>query len=173
MKFFQYFPHMAYEFRNDTGSFKLDMTNITTRFVVMEQLKNHVTVLYDYVIQDGERPDVVANKLYGSPDHMWIVLLVNNIMSLYDWPLTTTEFNRYIVEKYGSIQAANAAMVYKTTDHYYVDYQSYLLLPAAERDTPISAYDDELTQNEVKRRIRVIPVEFVEPLILELRKTLT
>lgn len=173
MKFFQYFPKMTYEFECANTSFQLDMTNITVRFIIMERLKQHVTVLYDYIVQDGERPDTVAHKLYGSPDHTWIVLLVNNIMSLYDWPLTTAEFERYIVSRYGSQAAAQAQTLYRTTDGYFVDYQSYLQLPVAQRGTSTSAYDDELEKNEAKRRIRVVPAEFVGPLVQELRNSLT
>jgi hypothetical protein len=173
MKFFRYFPSVPYRFQSGDSTFSLDLTNITIRFSIMERLKQHVTVLYDYIVQDGERPDTVANKLYGSPDHTWIVLLVNNILSLYDWPLHNAEFDRYIKEKYGSLAAAQARSIYKTTDGYVVDAVSYMALPAAQRATTVSCYDDELSQNEAKRRIRVIPAEFVEPLVLELRKTLS
>jgi hypothetical protein len=170
MKFFSYFPKMSYEFHASNGAFTLDMTNITTRFVIMERLKQHVTVLHDYIVQDGERPDTVAQKVYGSPDHTWVVLLINNIMSLYDWPLTSFVFDRYIVSKYGSQAAAQANTLYKTSDGYYVDANTYSQLPVSERGSTPSAYDDELTKNEDKRRIKVIPQEFVQPVILELRK---
>lgn len=174
MKFFRYFPKMTYEFDGVANStFTLDMTNITVRFTIMEKLKQHVTVLYDYIIQDGERPDTIATSLYGSPDHTWIVLLVNNIMSLYDWPLTSEEFDRYITDKYGSMQAAQANTIYRTSDNYIVDANTYMQLAASDRGTTISAYDDELTKNEDKRRIRIVPAEFVEPLVLELRNALS
>lgn len=172
MKFFSYFPKMSYRFDGDGTPFTLDLTNITVRFTVMERLKQHVTVLHDYVVQDGDRPDTVAYKLYGNPDHTWLVLLPNNILSLYDWPLSTAEFDRYINEKYGSQAAALANTYYKTTDGYFVDANTYSQMAASEQgDTP-SAYDVELEKNDAKRRIRVIPAEFVQPLIYELRKQL-
>jgi len=169
MKFFSYFPTMSYQFGEGNTAFTMDLTNITVRFAVMERLKQHITVLHDYVVEDGERPDTVAHKVYGSPDHTWLVLLMNNIMSLYDWPLTTVEFDRFIVSTYGSMAAAQANTVYKTADGYLVDANTYSQLTVADQGSTPSAYDEELTKNEARRRIKVVPQEFVQPLLLELR----
>lgn len=170
MKFFRYFPTVPYEFVVDGQSFVLNITNPTVHFKVMERLKSHITVFHDYVVEDGERPDSVATRVYGSPDYTWVVLLVNNIMTLYDWPLSSREFDRFIVDKYGSVSAAQATPVYKTSDGYYLDATTYGLTDASLR-AQSNAYDDELEKNEAKRRIKIIPTQFVEPLVVELRKT--
>ena len=170
MKFFRYFPTVPYSFNVNGQSFVLNITNPTVHFKIVEQLKSHIAALYDYIITDGERPDTVATKVYGSADYTWVVLIVNNIMTLYDWPLTSVEFDRFIVDKYNSIPAAQATPVYKTNDGYYVDATTYAALPDAERALS-NAYDDELTKNEAKRRIKIVPSPFVESLVLELRKT--
>jgi hypothetical protein len=173
MKYFQYFPKIDYTFTNTDGTLTtLSITNPTVHVKIVERLKQHIEVFHDYVIADGERPDTVATNLYGSPDYTWVVLIVNNIFSLYDWPLTYDEFVLFIVDKYGSLAAAQAQSVYKTTDGDYIDAVSYGLLSADQQGSVISAYDDELAKNEDKRRIRVIPAQFVEPLVLELRKVL-
>jgi hypothetical protein len=105
MQFFRYFPQLSYEI----GDVKVDLTNITAHVLIKERLQQNIRTFYDYVVQDGERPDTVAAKLYGSVNHTWIVLLLNNIFSLFDWPLGHDEFNDYMVEKYGSVAAAQAA----------------------------------------------------------------
>lgn len=170
MKFFQFFPTVTYSFQQDGSTFGVDITNISAHVAIVERLKQHITAFYDYIVADGERPDSVATKLYGGPEFTWIVLVLNNIMSHYDWPLTNTEFDAYIADKYGSVDTAKAQFVYKTTAGYLVDSITYGLLPAAERAVPISQYDHEMTLNENKRRIRAIPVEFVGPLVLELKR---
>jgi hypothetical protein len=169
MQFFRFFPTVQYSFERAGTPFVTTITNPTVHFKIQEKLKEHIAVLYNYIVSDGERPDTVAMKLYGSPDYTWVVLMVNNIFSFYDWPLASEEFNRYIIDKYGSVAQAQACSLYQTADGYFVDATTYNGLLAAARGSIVSAYDDELTKNEAKRRIRVVPAAFVEPLVTELR----
>jgi hypothetical protein len=172
MNFFQYFQRVPYEFVVGNTAFTLVLTNLTQHIRVLERIKNTITVFYDYVIQDGDRPDTVALKVYKSVEYTWLILLVNGIMSLYDWPLTTTEFNEYIVDKYGSIPAALSAVQYYTAAGHVVDVTTYGLLSSDDRGTTISLYDVELATNEAKRRIKLVPPALAGPLTLELKKAL-
>lgn len=170
MQFFEFFPQTRYEFDVNGTRMSFDITVPTTRLKIMQKLQQTLTVFYDYVIQDGQRPDSVATDLYGSPAYTWIILLVNNIQSLYDWPLATEEFHRYILEKFGSLAAAESEWLYYTADGYLVDVMTYNGLIVADRGTPKTAYQYELELNEAKRRIKVIPAEFASPLLIELKK---
>lgn len=172
MNFFKHFPRVQYTFQLDDTNVVMDITSPTTRIKLMERLKQNITVLYDYVIQDTDRPDTVATQLYGSPGHTWVILLVNNIFSLYDWPLTEAEFNCYIADKYGSIQAATTQYIYTTVDGYRVDATTWAALDVSDRGDTQTVYDWEVTLNEAKRRIKVIPPQFISPLMLELKKVL-
>lgn len=169
MKFFRYFPIISYTFENANAEFQLLLTNPTAKVVLVERLKQHITAYYDYVVQDGDRPDSVATKVYGSPDYTWIVLILNGMQSLYDWPLTYDEFNDYIIDAYGSVATAQATPVYKTTEGFIVDATSYAELPVARRGVVSNVYDEEATKNEAKRTIKLIPSQFVMPLLQELR----
>jgi hypothetical protein len=53
-----------------------------------------------YEIEDGERPDVVASKLYGDSHLYWTFFLVNQIDSYLDWHKSNSEFNEFIKQKY-------------------------------------------------------------------------
>jgi hypothetical protein len=53
-----------------------------------------------YEILDGERPDVVASKLYGDGNLHWTFFLVNDFDNYYDWFMDYDTFNNYINEKY-------------------------------------------------------------------------
>ncbi len=65
------------------------------------------TAIYDYVIKDGERPDTIANAYYGDSNFVWLIFLANDVVDpYYDWPLTQQQFKDFIIEKYGSIEAA-------------------------------------------------------------------
>ena len=53
-----------------------------------DDVLDSVAFFSKYTIQDGERPDVIADKLYGSPDRDWIVVLTSGITNIKDeWPL--------------------------------------------------------------------------------------
>ena len=74
-------------------------------------------IYHTYVIEDGERPDTLALKLYDSQEYDWIVLLINDIHDIRnEWPLSDVEFNAFLKEKY----AGGAALdnVYYYTDKY-------------------------------------------------------
>jgi hypothetical protein len=172
MKFFTYFPQTPYTFVNANGAYVLNLTNQTVHVRLMERIKASIAVLYDYVIEDDERPDTVSVNLYGTPDYTWILLLVNQFFTLFDWPLTNDEFNAYIAEKYGSVATAQALLLYRTFDNFYVDVATYNALDASQRGLTQTVYDFELDANDAKRRIKVVPVEFVAPLNNELKKIL-
>lgn len=170
MNYFKYFPHVPYRFSSDGASWSLDITDITRHAALVEKVKQQITAFHSYIIQDGERPDTVATKVYGSPEYTWIVLVVNNILTLFDWPLTEAEFARYITDKYGSQHAATEILFYLTTTSEYVDSVSYALLPTEQQGGTRSAYEDEILKNEAKRAIRVLPPQFVGQLQAELQR---
>lgn len=173
MNFFAYFPTTSYVFQNDDVNYQLTMTNLTAHVRIVETITKNITSLYDYQISDGERPDTVAVNLYGTPEFTWVILVVNSIFTLFDWPLRTDEFVAYVIEKYGSLDIAKNTFIYKTVDGYQVDQLTWSQLAVGQRLDPTSMFDDELDKNEAKRRIRVVPAAFVAALAQDLRALLT
>jgi len=99
-KYFNYFPKTLYtadEVNADT------ITQLTSRFNFTEDFKNNSAVSYEYDIQEGDTPEIIADKLYGSSERHWIVLLFNDIIDpQFDWPLTQRTLVSYIDEKYSA-----------------------------------------------------------------------
>jgi len=88
--------------------------NLLVRVRVLTEQLDSIFHYYEYVIKDGESPEILADRLYRDPEAHWIILLTNNITDpLYDWPLFYDSFDKYIVNKYGSLSNA------KTTIHHY------------------------------------------------------
>jgi hypothetical protein len=114
-KYLDLFPKIAYDPTKTLYSTNFNtVTNILFRIGIIKEYVNNTTAYYDYVIQDGEKPEILAERFYGSPEAHWIIILANDIVDpQYDWPLNYDEFNNYIIGKYGSV--ANA----KTTIHHY------------------------------------------------------
>ena len=159
----------------------MSIVNITQRAKIAERLRQHTTTMHDYVIGEGERPDTVAQKVYGDVKYTWVVLLINNIMSLYDWPMTNTEFELYLIGKYGSLTnsqnqgtrtdaAWSAAKFYYTTEGDRVDATTYAGLGTRQGITN-TPYTQEVDDNEGRRTIKAVHRRFL-PGILSVLKTL-
>jgi len=96
-QFFKNFPEMQY---------KLDSGKIITikdffRKSSIEPAAQEAIVDYTfYELQEGDRPDVVATKLYGDADLHWVFFLVNDFDNYYDWYKSSKDFEQYMDKKY-------------------------------------------------------------------------
>lgn len=101
-------------------------TNLTIRVAFIDKLKELAAVYYPYQVQDGDTPDNIAAKYYGDSSFDWLVYLANNIIDPYtQWPKPQLQFDDYIVQKYGSREAAQDQILfyrrYPTTAYISVD----------------------------------------------------
>ena len=115
-QYFDKFPTTPYNINydsNNTNSYDMPV-NIMVRVGVLINTLERVFHYYDYVIKEGETPEILADKFYGDSEAHWLILLTNNIVDpQYGWVLHYDAFNKYIVDKYGSIATA------KTTTHHW------------------------------------------------------
>ena len=108
-KYFSYFPTTPHDITNENRTVKL--TNILRRFKVDSSLKDRALVFYDYQIQNGDRPDTIAEKYYGSSSYSWLVLHFNDVEdAIFGWPLFGNQFDHFIIGKYGSIATAQSTL---------------------------------------------------------------
>lgn len=98
-QYFKNYPPVYYSF--DDYKTTDYVTNLISRFSLQNDLKENTSVYYTYDIRDGDTPEIIASKLYGSPEYHWIVLAMNDIIDpLFDWPMSYESLNRYIDVKY-------------------------------------------------------------------------
>ena len=108
-KYFNFFPKTSYYKSKDSTSLDV-VTNITSRFNFDDRLKQNASTYYKYKIKDGDTPEILASKIYGSPEKHWIILAMNNIIDpLYEWPLGQRTIGKFIESKYSSPSYANTA----------------------------------------------------------------
>lgn len=82
--------------------------------IVKDVMEQNVDAYYFYAIRDSDRPETLAEQIYGSAEAHWIILYANNIYDpYYDWPMDQRTFEKYIIKKYGSLEWA------KTNYHHY------------------------------------------------------
>ena len=86
MLYFSQFPKTTYDMRGDGN--KKTITDIWRRVKVRSKIVNNLALLDKYDVQEGESPETVAYKAYGTTDYFWVICLVNDIVNrYYDWPL--------------------------------------------------------------------------------------
>ena len=104
--------------------------NIFRRVKIQDWIQENTNFFNRYTIRDGERPDTLAEKLYGSPDRDWIVILTAGITNIRnDWPLSNYDLYRYVENKYGT--TLNDVHHYETIE--VRDNRDRLILPAGQK----------------------------------------
>jgi hypothetical protein len=131
MSYFRELPDLEYLSQSPdrrSSSDYIKVKNIFKRPKLREDIKNAITAFNYYQVEDGERPDQIAEKIYNDPSLDWVVLLTNNIISIKnDWPLDTQSFNNYLLDKYGSEEEIYATHHYETVES--VDEYNRVVIP--------------------------------------------
>jgi hypothetical protein len=96
-EYFKNFPEIQYVLNDGRRVFIKDFFRKSR---IEQEAVNSIINYTKYEIQDGERPDVVATKLYSNPDLHWTFFLVNDIDNYYDWHMDNQTFEKYINKKY-------------------------------------------------------------------------
>ena len=95
----------------------IPVKNFFKKGKLREDIIEQTAVFTKYKIKGDDRPDNVAQELYGDPDLDWVILASNNILNVYDeWPMTQRNFENYLLEKYGTYEQMNAVHHYETTE---------------------------------------------------------
>lgn len=94
-------------------------TNILARVKIDDTLVSNASIYYPYEVKEGERPDHIANNYYNDPTLDWLVYYSNKLLDPYfEWPLAEQEFNRYIIDKYGSLEEAERRIAFFRVNWY-------------------------------------------------------
>lgn len=114
-QFFNKFPKGKYDINNSIINKKFDdVTDIFFRIAYIKDVLSNVSSYYVFELEEDDTPEIVAEKIYGDAGAAWMIIYANNILDpQFDWPLSYDAFNKFIIDKYGSV--ANA----KTTIHHY------------------------------------------------------
>ena len=101
MPYFSHFPSVSYSMdKNDLTKVQV-VKDITVRAKISEYFKNSAMTSLPYEVQDGERPETLAHRIYDRSDLHWVILLFNEIHdSSFEWPLSSAELESVIATKY-------------------------------------------------------------------------
>ena len=92
MSYFRNVPMVPYRF--GTSEDHALHQNLSRYTDLVDQVRNNSSFYQKYTILDGERPDTLSQKLYGSPKYYFTFFLMNDNIRERGWPLT----NQQIIE---------------------------------------------------------------------------
>jgi hypothetical protein len=125
----------------------IPVKNLFMRGKLREDIFQDASVFTKYKIKGDDRPDNVAYEVFGDANLDWLVLTCNNIINVYEeWPMTQINFERYLLEKYGTYENINATHHFETTE--VKNTSGVVILPAGlEVDSNYSiTFFDEKTE---------------------------
>ena len=99
MSYFKSFPRIAYSF--DDGKTARVCVDILTRVGLRQKVKDFSEFFSDYDVEEGERPEILADRIYGDPELHWTILVANDIHNqYYEWPLSQRDLESYMKRKH-------------------------------------------------------------------------
>ena len=192
MAYFRELPNISFLSRLPNASTNEDyitVKNLFKRAKIRTDINNAITAFDYYQIEDNQRPEVVASKLYGDPELDWVILITNNITNVRDqWPLCNNDLYNYMIDKYDTEEALSNIHHYETTE--VKDEYDRLVVPSGlQVDSnftvtytkfnntvstvspvkQVTNYEYETNINEEKRKIRVLKPAYLSVVITDLR----
>ena len=187
--YFRNLPRVGYDINGTGKDSFVSVTNIMKRVKFKPTVLEDISNYYPYFVKEGERPDIISQVEYGNVGYAYLILLVNDIFDPnFDWPLNSQVFEKFIINKYGSVTTAISGI-----KHYYqiiraevprtgtseripevkfaVDETTYDSLGISDRTT-LSNYDYEVELNDAKREIRLINPAFIQDIDYQVKRTL-
>ena len=78
-----------------------EVLDITRKVRLSTALRSVSLDYLSYTLDDGDKPEDIANYYYDSPDYAWLVLMSNDIVDPYtEWYKSSEELDAYIKVQY-------------------------------------------------------------------------
>ena len=95
----------------------IQVKNLFKRAFLREDIFQDLAFFTKYQIVGDDRPDNVAFKIYEDSSLDWVVLISNNILNIQsEWPMKQYDFDKYLLDKYGTYEKMNEVHHYETVE---------------------------------------------------------
>ena len=174
MQYFESFPNRLYDIKGD-GNQKL-VKDIFRRMKVRDGVKDNLALMSTYDVMNGDTPEIIAYKHFGSTDYFWVICLMNDITDrFYDWPLSDSAFEAYVKDKYAEPGAI----------HHYEktqlsgdqsgdgpgDYSHKIEVNSTDPDAQsVSNYEYESRLQDQKRQIKLLDKGYLNTFVEEFER---
>ena len=131
MAYFNELPNIAYQsplsHKNSSADY-IVVKNLFRRTKLADYIRNAASVFDKFIIGEGDRPDTVAEALYGDARLDYVVVLVAGITNInHQWPLQDYQVYDYALSKYGDEETMSQIRHYETFE--IRDEQNRQILP--------------------------------------------
>ena len=197
MAYFDHFSDLLLQSFTDSRTSSTDyvkVKNIFRRAKIREDLFRSTVAFGQYTIVGDDRPDIVAEKMYGRADLDWVILISNNILDIRnEWPVTQGDFHEYLQGKYteeelgqvhhwetneirdrgGNLLLTGGMVVDENFSFSYTYDNIKVSLSGASLVKSVSNLDYEISLNDKKRKIFVLRKEYLQTIVDDLREIMT
>lgn len=168
MSYFSHFPSILYPFKMNGKTHLVRVKDIALNVRVKKEIINNITVYDTYDIQDGDTPEILAEKIYGDAQLHWVIMLVNDRYDFYnDFPLSSDALASYVENKYGQGNENEQHLIFGSP-HFEDINNNIVDGPATETITAVTNFDYEFKRNEAKRRIKILSPAVVANVVAEI-----
>jgi len=159
--------------------------NLFKKGAIEQDILDNLALHTKYKIKGDDRPDNVAFDFYGTSTLDWLVLASNNIVNIQtEWPLLQNDFDRFLLDKYGTYEKMNEVHHYETQEiknssdvvivpeglqcasDYTVTYYDYnteteIVVLSKDCTTEVTNYDYEAKIEDGKRNIFLLKPRYL------------
>jgi hypothetical protein len=99
--YFKDFPQFLYDFNFGNTTKTNVVVDVTRNIRFRRDILSNITLYDQYDIIDGETPEIISEKFYGTPEYHWVVMLANEKYDYRnDFPLAESILQRHIETVY-------------------------------------------------------------------------
>jgi hypothetical protein len=183
-EYFQKFPLVKYNFAIAGEATREYLVTDILRRVKISNMDIRAAGAFDiYTITEGDTPEIVSDKYYGTPYYHWLILMVNDVIyGLDGFPKAQYDLEQYCIAKYGEIgmygthhyedaagSQVNAIVVGESLNVFDPVTMTWVLSPISTY-TNVSNYEYEEHLNENKRMIYLLKPVFVSAVVDEVSR---
>ena len=185
--YFSKVPNFEYVSRLPNSSIGdyVTVKNLFKKGALEEDILTNLALHTKYKIEGEDRPDNVGFEFYGNSNLDWLVLTCNNIINIQsEWPLLQNDFDRFLLDKYGTYEKLNEINHYKTQEiknskdvvivpeglqcasDYTVTYYDYytdreVIVLSRDCTTAVTNYEYESEKEDEKRNIFLLKPKYL------------
>lgn len=126
MSYFKQFPKLSYDF--DRNGILQNVVNIYKSVRPLSIFEDNLNTYTFYNIKNGERPDIVSQRLYGTPRFYWTFFIINEYLhdGLAAWPMSQEKLHKYMKEEYSGVAITTNPIIVRDTDNSITDHRNSL-----------------------------------------------
>ena len=127
MNFFKLFPTVDYDI-NRTGTVQR-MVDIFRSVRPLQSYVDNPSLYTFYEIKNGERPDVVSQRLYGTSQFYWTFFIINDFLhdGMRAWPMSQETLFDYLKQEYNGFAITTQPEIVTNTDGQIIEFKNSIV----------------------------------------------